>query len=111
MRLNPQERKRLLQRRAKRMLERRGFGLKKLQGGGYIVINGETEDALAKFEDIEILGQAFGLWGADTPEEMLAEEDEILRNGGPWKHPPDRDPETGLDTPETAAVREKLNSD
>lgn len=89
--INPQERKRLLQKRAKRELEAAGYGLKKLQGGGFLLIDGETEETLAEFETIEELGLACGLWGEDATEG-------------------DRDPETGRDTPETAAIREKVKT-
>ena len=90
MNLNPQERKRLLAKRAKRILEASGFGLKKTQDGKYYVLDGETEELLAEFEDIESLGIAFNLWSPS--------------NNGLFE----RDKETGLDTPELAAVRERV---
>lgn len=98
--LNPQERKRLLQHRAKRLLEEAGYGLKKKQDA-FLVIDGESEEVLAEFESIEQVGKAFGFWGNDVP-------DTETENAGQWQKPPDRD-ETGTDTPETAAVREKLS--
>lgn len=106
-RLNPQEKKRLLQKRAKRELEARGYGVKKLQGGGFLVINGETEKPICEFETIEQLGRVFGLWGEDIPDAVTDYADEILATTGKWMKPPDRDPKTGLDTPETAAIRER----
>ena len=90
--MNPQERKRLLFKRAKRELEERGFGLKKSQSGEFTLVNGETEEPIAQFKTIEQVGAVLGLWG--TP--MIDPEH------------PDRDVLSGRDTPETAAVREKM---
>lgn len=89
---NPQARKRFLFRRAKRMLERRGLGLKKLQSGGFIVIDGENEEKLAEFKTIEELGPAYGLWGYQIPNE---------------EHP-SKDAVTGMQTPHEAALVESL---
>jgi len=74
------------------MLEARGFGLKRVQSGGFILINGESEEPLAQFETIEKLGAVLGLWGLPLPDPER----------------PDHDVATGLDTPETAAVRERM---
>lgn len=90
--MNPQERKRYLFRRAKRMLEARGFGVKKVQSGGFILIDGESEKPIGQFETIEKLGAVLGLWGLPLPN----------------PEQPDHDVATGLDTPETAAIREKI---
>ena len=109
-RLNPQEKKRLLQKRAKCELEAAGYGLKKLQGGGFLVINGETEEVLAQFDDIERLGQVFGLWGEDVSDALIEHSEAVLERTGKWPKPPDKDPQTGKDTPETAAVREKIKA-
>ena len=105
--LNPQEKKRLLQRRAKRELEAAGYGLKKLQSGGYLVIDGQTEKPIAEFDDIDQVGQVFGFWGEDNPDAVTDYTDKVLAETGKWLKPPDRDPKTGLDTPETAAIRER----
>lgn len=106
--INPQEKKRLLQKRAKRELEKAGYGLKKLQSGEYLVIDGETEKTLAKFKNIEQVGQCFGLWGGEIPDEVVDWTEEVLDKTGKWIKPPDTDPFTGRDTPEAAAVREKV---
>ena len=106
--LNPQEKKRLLQKRAKRELEKAGYGMKRLQDGTYIVFYGDTEEPIVQFKDIEEVGQLFGLWGEDIPEAVTDWTEDVLAKTGHWLKPPDKDPLSGLDTPETAAVREKL---
>lgn len=108
MSINPEEQKRLLMKRAKRALEAAGYFVKHQQDGTYIVGNAETEKPLVKFQSIERLGQFFGLWGNAIPDALEDYADEILDKTGHWKKPPDKDPLTGLDTPSTAALREKL---
>lgn len=105
--MNPQEKKRLLERRAKRMLEESGFGMKKTQTGSYSVIDGKSEKILAQFDDIEQLGETLGLWGGELPESAYKYAEFVARHTGKWPKPPDKDPETGMDTPTTAAVREQ----
>jgi len=106
--INPEERKRLLQKRAKRKLEDAGYFMKRQQDGTYIVGNAETEEPLVRFQSIERLGQFFGLWGNPIPDAVTDYAEEILDKTGHWMRPPARDPLTGLDTPETAAVRENI---
>ncbi len=105
---NPQEKKRLLQKKLKRELEKAGYGLKKLQDGSFIVIYGDTEEVIVKFKDIEDAGRTFGLWGHDLPETAYKDAEATVRATGKWPMPPSKDPLTGLDTPETAAIREKI---
>jgi len=92
-RMNAQERKRLLQKRARRELKAAGYSLK--QENGCITVFGKTGKAIAEFEDIVRLGQVFGLWGSD----VMCDDSTV---------PPARDPATGKDSPELAAVREKM---
>ena len=92
--MNPQERKRLLKKRARRELEKAGYSLK--QENGCITVFGKTGKAIAEFEDIVRLGQVFGLWGSD----VMCDDSTV---------PPARDPAAGKDSPELAAVREKMH--
>lgn len=94
-RLKPQEKEDLLQKRAARELEAAGYGMKHLEDGSFIVFSPKSGKTLAQFEDIIQLGQVFGLWGEDG-----SSDDPI--------DPPARDPKTGKDSPDLAAVREKL---
>ena len=71
------------------------------------MIDGKTEDVLAEFQTIEQLGQTFNLWGQDFSTRAINESEESASETGIWQKLPDRDPRNGLDTPETAAIRER----
>lgn len=101
MRANPQERKRLLFQLAKTELEGRGYALKKQQSGGFLLLNGETEDVLAEFPDIETVGQKMALWGRRNAE--------IVKATG-CKMPYDFDPDSNLPTVEHAAFLAQRSS-
>ena len=108
MKLNPMEKKRLLKKRAKRELEAVGYGLKEKQNGNFLVVNGETEVPFVECENIEQVGRIFGLWGEDTDDSVLTYAKLIKQQAGKPIIIPDRDA-SGKDTPETAAIREKIH--
>ena len=107
MRLNPAERDRLLSARLKRELEARGYIVKKSMDGTVTILDGKTKQVYMTGISVEDAGRLFQLWGEDVPEATVEHAEAVADKTGKWPKPPDRDPRTGLDTPEAAAVREK----
>ena len=87
--MNPAQNKRALAKRAKRLLEDAGYELQKKQDGSFLVLDAETQETIVTFEDIKTLGEVFSFWG--PPSGVF-----------------ERDPETGLDPSNLAALRESL---
>lgn len=107
MRLNPAERDRLLSARLKRELEARGYLEKKSMDGTVTILDGKTKQIYVTGISVEDAGRLFQFWGEDVPEALVEHAESVADKTGRWPKPPDRDPWTGLDTPEAAAVREK----
>ena len=100
--MNDKERKLLLQERAARELEAAGYALTEAENVAYLLQNAKTQETIAQFESIEQLGKVMGLWGEDADQAAAPKP-------GRWI-PPSRDTKTGLDTPDLAAVREKMKT-
>ena len=112
------EQERLLKQRAQRELEKKGFKLLSSQGGGFQIrsaLNGEIvagpEYELTVYE----VGRFAGICGYSTRENCKA--DVISAEAARRKMidrqsrvPNERDPKTGLPTPEYAAALEKMGA-
>ena len=105
---NPAEKERLLSARLKRDLEKAGYLVKKSMDGTVTVLDGKTKALYISGISVQDAGRLFGLWGNEAlTDQEAAENAREAKITGRWKKPPDIDQQTGLDTPETAAVREK----
>ena len=94
--------------RLKRELEEAGYMVKKSQDGTVSVLDGKTKSVYVSGISVQDAGRIFGLWGNEVlTDQQAAENEQEAKIKGHWKKPPDIDPTTGLDTPETAAIREK----
>ena len=112
------EQERLLQKRAKRELEKQGYKLLANKAGGCQVQSAFTGEIIAgpEFElSIYETGRLFELWGYST--ERNTEQDltaaEMARRNMIYRHSrvkDERDPITGLYTPEYCAAREQMGA-
>ena len=106
--LSPAEKERLLAAVLKRELEAAGYFVRKSADGSIAVLDSDQQPIFSGASVIEA-GQIFSLWGGESVSERKAEQlEREAHKTGHWRKPQDHDPKTGLDTPETAAVREKL---
>ena len=111
------EQERLLQKRAKRELERQGYKLLANKAGGYQIQSALTGEITAgqNFElTVYEVGRIAGICGYSTEENVKADilSAEMARQRMIYRHtriPNERDPITGLPTPEYAANLEKMS--
>ncbi len=112
------EQERLLQRRAKRELERKGYKLLSSQSGGFSIQSALTGETVAG-ENYELtvyeVGRFAGICGYSTRENVEAD---VISAKAARKRmidrqsrvPDERDPITGLYTPEFAAALEQMGA-